>query len=331
LTDERAHWLAESVDQAYWELVERLPEMARRLAIQRGTFDHRSGDAPMRSLAERNAINTGPLFLFWELCQSIEDESLLVLALASAYSGLAYILLDHLVDNQTADASAVTLLQQTFHEKAIREYQRLFTEDHEFWHEFDRLSTGLRTSLALEAACRKEPERFSEESFTTSTRGKVSPAVLTITAATMLAADLGDQARVVLRSRIEAALEELICAGQLAHDIEEWRKDLAEGDMTFFLSDCASAEEWQRFPWPAEDEIERRMFQSRREIHYCQQAVQGFERAKEYGETIELDGGFAPSFANWEHYIDHYIVQSGQFAEEATKRFVKRVILGLTS
>lgn len=322
LFDERARWLGRSVDHAYWEFVNDLPDSLQRIAALRGTFDHRSVDSRAQGLLERNAINTGPLFLFWGLCDGIDDQTLLTVAEASAFIGLAYILLDHLVDDQTEDPGATTLLQLAFHDQGLRKLRHLLPNEHPFWNEYDRLSAKLRSSLALELACRSDPRLYSEDNFRFSAEGKVSPAVITITAASMLRQDIDNF------TPIEEALNNLICAGQLAHDVEEWREDLSSRDLTYFLSNCAAADRWTATEWPGEEEIEEEVNNSKLEIKYIELARDWFMEAKEISKKIRTVNGNELEFANWNAYMHHYIDQANRFAVRARRRHVMRVIFG---
>ena len=281
-----------------------------RIARERGTFDHRSGSARLQSLTERNAINTGALFLFWELCSVIDDETLLALAEASAYIGLAYILLDHLVDNQTEDPASIMLLQLSFHDHGIRKLRQLFTSDHSFWSYFDRLTGMLRSSLLLEVECRLSPRKYTEERFLNSTYGKVSPAAISTAALVMLNADLEpeDQNRAV--STIERGLFDLISAGQLAHDTEEWKSDLLSREMTYFLSTCANTDYWIKDEWPSEDQLGELIFETRNDVVHFMKAEQWFVRARETIDELGQINGLNLKFENWSTYIDYYIDQA---------------------
>lgn len=304
LVDGRARRLARAVDNAYWQFVRNLPDRLQEIARKKGTFDHRSGSSNIAGLQERNVINTGAYFLFWELCDGIEDQSLLNLAEANAYIGLAYILLDHLVDEQAEDPGQTALMQLSYHEQGIRVLQTLFPADNPFWNEFDRLSGQLRSSLALELTCREDPSLYSEENFRLSAQGKVSPAVITLTAATMLLRGYDSM------TDIEKALNFTISAGQLAHDVFEWRKDLAEGDLTYFLFNCAAVDRWKAAEWPSEAEIEQEINSSNLEFKFFVQARDWFVEAKELSQRFRSAEGENIEFVNWNSYLNRYIFQA---------------------
>jgi hypothetical protein len=331
LIDERAKKLAVRVDDAYRRFVKTLPSSLQVTAWERGTFDHRSGDAPLESLLERNAINTGALFLFWELCEGIDEPDLLGLAEASTFIGLTYILLDHLVDDQATDAANSTLLQHSFNEQGFRKLQELFAADHRFWSEYYRLMAALRSSFALEVECRQDPTKYSEENFLKATYGKVVPAVLSVIAASMLRPDLDEDGRAKILSALERGLLDLISAGQLAHDVEEWESDLHNHEMTYFLSTCAPAERWLEEDWPSEEEIRAMIFETRSDVRHLEIAEAWFSGAKDTIEDLRTARGIELGFINWNAYIEYYVTQAARFVKKARRKRVRRALFGLTA
>ena len=188
----------------------------------------------------------------------------------------------------------------------------------------------LRSSLLLEVECRLDPRKYTEEKFIRSTHGKVSPAAISAAALVMLRDDLRTEHQTRLISSIQSALLDLISAGQLAHDVEEWKEDLSSREMTYFLSTCAETKRWLEEEWPSEDEVAEYIFESRNDVIHFSKAERWFTCAKDAVDVPGTMEGLNIDFVNWSAYIDFYIDHSAKFVQKTKRWHIRRAILGLT-
>lgn len=309
--DEKASELGRAVDEAYFTFAEALPRRLRALAGRKGTFDHLAGSVEYKGISEVNALNVGTTWLFWELFHDLPEDQLTSLAAASVFLGLAYMMTDHLVDGQASDPGGAVLLCQAIRRQVAGHLRSLFPTADPFWQEYESLSSSLQEALAMEMDTREDPGLHSLETFRLTAQGKVSPAVITLTA-------LAHLKPFPELSRAVAAVKDTISAGQLGHDVSDWSADLASGHLTYFLSRCAPPDAWRGSEWPAEEDVAAAINAAWLDVDHFKIARSWFEQAQEMGKPLGCAG--------WNTYIAHYAGLAEKSVMGATARHLKRIL-----
>lgn len=232
--DPRARILFEQLGDRFFEVVEQLPPMLRKIAKRRETYLGSSDGADFEGIAELNPVLAATPWLFWECFVEIEDEVLLKIAEAGAFYVLASILLDHIVDGQADPVVDVALLQKGFYRIGSSSYREIFPSSSGFWTQFDRLGEAHLAGISLEVESQRRVEVLEINDLEVMAHGKVSPIITTIAA---LCEASGQPKKF---KPTEQSLKHIAVASQLLDDVGDWRHDVKAGHRTYFLSQIAS-------------------------------------------------------------------------------------------
>jgi len=172
------------------------------------------------------------------------------MALANRFGQVFCLLQDAVVDRAPGGSPALVLPLDLLFLRCVRGYQEIFEASHPFWPFFDRYWREYLEALAWEQRQRTgRPTPFDDESFARMAH-KFSPAKLCVAAMALLA----DRADAV--APLEALVDDLQIAAQIADDLNDWRDDLEAGLWTWPLT-LVAAKSGARLE-PAE--VERRLF-----------------------------------------------------------------------
>ena len=103
--------------------------------------------------------------------------------------------------------------------------------------------------------------------------GKVSPVVITCAAMVMA------MERVELLKTLDATLKHIFIAGQLYDDALDWRFDLADGHVTYFLTQFLIEDGIGSFKLPDEAEVLTSMDSNWQDVEHLKQALAGYRQA----------------------------------------------------
>jgi hypothetical protein len=310
--DRRAARLLESLDSSYFQFAESLPPPLNEIALQESTLIGHPGDETFKGPSKLNPLITCTPWLFWETFSELDDETLLGTAKAGAFIALASVVMDHLVDSQAHWPEAMTLFQHALYDRGIAELRALFPSTSGFWIQFDRLTKEYLSSLGAEIDAQLKPEQFSLENFLEFAGGKVSPMATTIAAL----AEASRQPAVL--EPIETSFRHSFVAGQIHDDVLDWRLDVENRHLTFFLTRLSPLETWMKAEWPTIDELQTVNDAGWVDVDYFGVVIEQFDR------SLEVVGGIQGS--GWVDYLAEYRGVAEEHQKAAIARHLLRVL-----
>jgi hypothetical protein len=292
--DARAAKLFERLDEKYFEFVNGLPSPLSKLALTKSTYVGQPGVEAFEGVTKMNAVIACTPWLFWELFCGLDDEEIMPIAEAGTYYALASVILDHLLDKQTLFPEASTLLHQALYERGTSGLRKIFPMSSPFWKHFDRLAKEHVIGMAVEIEAQNDPDVLTMDSFFMLAKGKIAPMVVTMAALTE-ASDQGE-----LLQPIEDSIKTTIAAGQMHDDIGDWKDDLQNQHMTYFMSLLAPPppDSWMGRDWPTEAEMQKRIDDSWEDINQLRIVVSWFDEARSMASELGCPA--------WENYVTNY-------------------------
>lgn len=259
--------------------VDDLPRPLSDLGRRQETYSGQPGSEQFAGICKLNPVIVGAPWLFWDLFESLPYEQLLTIAEAGGYLGIAYIIVDHLVDDQVAEPALVSLLSQAFYERALILFRDLFEPAASFWSHLDRLWAELRCALAGEWLSLRQPGPISQEEFRLWAEAKSVPIIITFAALAQAAG------RLSLLEIAEASMKEGGAAAQLDHDVGDWLKDIGGRHMTYFLGQVMAAGDLGS-EWPTESQFAAVVDARWLDAEYFKLALTWFEQARDLGQGL---------------------------------------------
>ena len=308
----RAARLLESLDARYFEFANDLPSPLRDVALMESTIVGQPIDKPFQGPSKINPLIACTPWLFWDTFSELSDETFLCISEAGAFIALASVIMDHLVDGQATWPEAMTLLHHALYDRGVAGYRGIFPPTSTFWNNFDRLTKEYLSALGAEIAAQSEPEQFTLESFLAFAGGKVSPMTTTIAALS----EASDQPFVV--EPVETSFRHSFVAGQIHDDVLDWRSDINDRHLTFFLTRLAPPEKWQAVEWPSVNELEVNNDSDWVDVDYFDLVIKHFDRCIEVVEGIQCDG--------WIKYLVEYKGVAEEHQRAAVARHLLRVL-----
>jgi hypothetical protein len=308
----RAQRLFDRLEEAFRGFLAGLPPGLEELARQRGTYHGDLVPWPFEGLGGLNPVLVGTPWLFWEAFQALDDETFVQLAEAGATFVLASVVLDHLVDGQTAAPGALCLYHQALYSRGVTLYRQALPPASDFWGHFDRLAAEHLAGLAAESAAQARPADYTRETLTTTAHGKVAPIVATLAG---FCAAAGQMASF---PAMEASLKHISVASQLLDDIGDWQADVREHHLTYFLALLGPAETWSGTDWPEVDTLQGALDAEWADVAQLKRVRQGLEQA--IGAAQGLD---CPA---WVRYVDGYRAITDGHLDSCIRRHLVRVL-----
>jgi hypothetical protein len=306
----RALKLMEQLDHRYFQFVDTLPRPLRQLALKKNTFEGQPIEKPFKGLSEMNPLITCPPWLFWEIFEAVEDDIFLQISEAGSIFGLASVLLDQIIDNQTEYPEQVTMLHQEFYTHGIRNFNRVLPSNSGFWVEFDRFASEHILGLSTELQVQTEFHKLDEAAFLRIAHCKVVPMIVPLAAL----AYVSDQVDIL--EPIEESLKNAIVAGQLHDDIGDWYVDVKNAHMTYFITCIAKPEQWDNPKWPSTHELQSYLNRNWIDIDKLKQVIQWLDRALE-----PIQGMDCPA---WVFYISEYKKRADESLKLALGEHIQR-------
>jgi hypothetical protein len=314
-TDARALALLERLDRRYRELAQALPPPIDQRALQYSTFAGRPSQEPLAGLSQMNAVVTCLPWLFWELFRELRDDLFLRIAWAGAVYGMASVLMDHLLDEQTELPGEAALLHQSLYEAAVAGYRGLFDRGSAFWSRYDRLGREHVSGMALELSARANPGVLTAEGFYALGSARIAP-MLTVVAA--LAQAAGQPA---LLSTLEASIKPVIVAGQMLDDIQDWQEDLEAGRITYYLTRVIPAGAGQSAKLPAVEEVQHSIDANWSDVEHLRMVINWFDQGLSAVDGLECRA--------WVEYVNEYRAAAEQHQKELAAHHLLRTIASL--
>ena len=305
----RAADLLTRLDSAYLQFAGELPSPLRGLASERGTFAGTSAAEPFEVPSTMNPGITCTPWLFWELTRDVEDEAFLEVALGGILIVLASVVLDHLVDGQSARPGEASLLHQALYEGGAARLRATLPADSGFWAHFERLGREHIVGLGAELDSRANPGRLTFDDFVRAVSGKFSLVVVPM-AAFVAVLGRGD-----LLGSIEASIKRLAVGCQLLDDVGDWQDDIAAGRPTYYMTRLAPPDAWRAPVDPSVEEIQGRIDAGWLDIKHMVVVQEWMGNAAESASSLGCTG--------WMEYVDGYRT----LADEHMARFKARHLL----
>jgi len=308
----RAARLLESLDAGYFQFANDLPPPLRDVALMESTIVGQPIDEPFQGPSKINPLIACTPWLFWDTFSGLSDETFLCISEAGAFIALASVIMDHLVDGQATWPEAMTLFHHALYDRGVASYRAIFPPASTFWKNFDRLTKEYLTALGAEIAAQSEPEQFTSENFLAFAGGKVSPMTTTIAALS----EASDQSFIV--EPVETSFRHSFVAGQIHDDVLDWRSDINDRHLTFFLTQLAPSGKWQAVEWPSVDELEVNNDSDWVDVDYFDLVIKHFDRCIEVVEGIQCDG--------WIKYLMEYKGVAEEHQRAAVARHLLRAL-----
>ena len=311
-TDARALALLDGLDERYFEFAHSLPPPLYARALQYSTFAGRPSQEPLGGLSRMNAVITCIPWLFWESFRELRDDLFLEIAQAGALFGMASVLLDHLIDEQTESPGETALLHQVLYDAGVAGYRRVFTSDSAFWCQFDRLSDEHVSGMAIELSGRSNPSHLTSEAFYALASARIAP-MLTVVAA--LAEELDEWNLLPI---MEASVKPVIVAGQMYDDIGDWQEDFEAGRITYYLTRLIPLEAWQSAELPAAEEVQQSIDANWKDVEHLRLVIGWFDEALSALDDLECRA--------WMEYISEYRAAADQHLTMFVARHLARTL-----
>lgn len=273
--DPAAERLLAGLDAGYQSFARQLPPGLRPVATCRRTF---TGDRSTERFTGPSGMNPGLTctpWMFWEETHRLDEARFLGLAVAGSLLVLASVLLDHLVDGQVEDEAEVMLLHESLCAAGERQLRAWIPARSPFWVHADRLRAEHLAGLSAEASARAHPAEFTPSTFREMVPGKFAPIVITMAG---FAASLRHND---LMWKAEASIKHLAIASQLLDDLGDWKQDLAEHRLTFFLAQQEPPEAWEETAWPPPGALTRRIGETWSDVASLREVIGWLDAAQQ--------------------------------------------------
>jgi len=304
LKTKRAEVLFAALDDRYLSFAGHLPRPLNSLAHRKSTFEGDASRAPFAGIGGLNPVLVATPWLFWEPFQSLSDDDFLGAAEAGMFFVLASVLQDHIIDGQADPVEGTNLFNQALFNRAIRGFQLIFPPDSGFWPHYDRLTRNHIEGLATEITIQETPEVIDLAMFKTMAYGKVSPIVTTIAA---LSTALGAERFI---EPIEASLKHIAVASQMLDDIGDWKEDIKQGHVTYFLAIVSGVEDGFWDGKISHYNIQSRINETWEDVHQIEGVIDWLDRSVDAVGSIDCP--------QWLEYVNGYRVRADQHA----RRFI---------
>ena len=310
--DSRAQELLSALDTRYFSFMDRLSPALQEIGLAESTYIGEEASGLFRGVKSFNPLITCTPWLFWELFSGLDGEDFVNISEAGLCLALASVVMDHLVDEQVGGPGLMLLFHQALYEHGISRYREIFPFPSSFWAQFDRLSREYTTSLGEEVGAQSNPSGFDFDTFARSASGKVSPMAITIAA---LAEATGEPE---LLGPIEKSMRHSYLAGQIHDDILDWRSDLQERHITYFLTCLAPPNAFKGDEWSSKGAFELINSKEWMDVNKFRLVLEWFNRAIEAVQGIECPG--------WLDYLQEYRRVAEQHQKAALARHLLKVV-----
>lgn len=236
------------IDKAYTNFLNSLPEPVRNTGKLKATYSGKPEAGWFDGPSGLNPAIVGGPWLFWDAFSSLSDEQIRPIAVAGSYLGVSSLILDHLYDGQLDQPQTAVALQQALYDQAIHLFREHIDSSAVFWDHLDRLWSELQSSLSTERQLQIRPRLTTVEEFKATASAKAAPVAITVAAL----AEISNRFNGF--EEVEGSLKKCGAVAQLDHDISDWRKDVRNRHMTFFLNWVIDSERMDN-GWPTEQEI----------------------------------------------------------------------------
>lgn len=308
----RARGLFDRLDEAFRRYLAQLPPGLEGLARQHGTYHGDSSPQRFEGLSGMNPVLVSTPWLFWELFQSLDDETFLQLSKAGAFFVLASVVLDHLVDGQTGTPGLLSLYHQALYSQGVAVYRQAIPPANTFWEHFDRLAAEHLSGLVAESAFQTHPEDYPFYTLTTIAHGKVAPIVTTLAGLCAISGQMG------VFASLEASLKHISIASQLLDDIGDWQADVQNRHLTCFLALLESPEAWTQAEWPEIEKLQRSLDAQWIDVTQLKRVMQGLNQAIEAVRGLDCPA--------WVRYVDGYRAITDGHLERCITRHLGQVL-----
>jgi hypothetical protein len=315
--DPRASKLLVQLDARYFLFVKTLPPNLQKLALLKRTFTGVQGEETFQGLSSMNPGLTCTPWMFWDLTRDLDDERFLRISEAGGLLVLASVLMDHLSDHQVEEPGEIQLLRQACFEAGTSILREEYHTSSEFWGYFDRLNSEHLEGLAEEIAARKAPEDYSFDRFIHMVRRKFSPIVVTMAA---FCSALGKEE---VLGPIETSIKDLAVASQLLDDLGDWKDDIGDRHLTYYLSILVPDDNWKAEEWPSVEELQQQIDDNWVDIKYLKIVIEWLDKSLTATQDLK--------FNSWNDYLNGYKVLAEEHLKRATAYHLYHVIDPLIS
>lgn len=278
------------LDKRYFRFVATLPASFQRLACNPQLFTGKEAAQPFQSLRELHPLITSIPWLFADAFPAVSEAALLDIGEAGMYLSLAMLIQDYDLDGQLPTDVRIRLLQQRLHTTALLKFQRLFSQQADFWSCFEQYLSQYQQALVDEQTHHHQVSAYSTESMLAIGSGKVA-LFKAITTALALKGHRTD-----CIPQLNTALDRLTAALQLGDDIEDWADDYQAQNYTFPLTQVIPPSQWPH-PTLSTAEIKDRFQKTVILERLLQQVQTWFQQA--------LDATAGLSCSQWVTLVEH--------------------------
>jgi hypothetical protein len=312
LRSRRARRLFTDLDDLYFQFASQLPSPLDTLAQLNSTYEGDKEQTPFESLRGLNPVLVGTPWLFWETFEGLPDEAFLLIAEAGMYYVLASVVMDHILDGQAKPIEAMGLFHQALYEKGIAKYRKAFSSSSSFWNHFERLASNHLAGLSEEYVLQSQPQLIDRDALIKMAYGKVSPIVTTIVGLTEV---MGQTA---VLAPMETSLKHIAVASQLLDDIGDWKRDLQDGHMTYYLSCLARNEDWLLTDLSSLDNYQRKIDAEWLDVGQMGEVIEGLDRSLEAVREINCP--------IWIDYVNGYKALANEHMTGFVARHIMRIL-----
>jgi len=300
--------IREQVNEGYLDFILQLPSSLRETGCSLSTYIGKPSSQRLDRILDLNPLVVAAPFLFWGTFP-LDDETLIQIAQAGCFLGAAYVILDHLSDDQLDNPETARELQDALYEQAIHIFSEQFDPSSGPLNRVPTLWKELCDSLAAERRFQRKHSLVSRRMFRSIAAAKTVPLIITTTALA-LASD-----RLELGESVERSLREVGPAVQLWHDAGDWSKDFAAQRTTYFISEVIRniAEDSER---EVEDVLTEFLkdngWRTRRDFHAVISRHKLFAHYWGEAETwlnTALQYTQQPEFQIWNQYLEQWIAE----------------------
>jgi hypothetical protein len=309
---QRASDLLARVQDGFDDFISSLPLALNETARCSNTFDGLPGQLDGWRLEDLTPALTGIPWLFWEIFHPLPDNDFTILALAGTYLGLGSIVMDHLVDGQIQKLGHASELRLILANQGKQTLEKYISPSSSFWEHFNHMANIHQKGWEYEHAVRAASVPYTEDLFRSIGEGKAAPPMMTVAA---FIEALGLQA---MLPSLERSILASVMASLIGDDLHDWREDLAERRLTFFLSRLASDKRWAEGIWPDEAKLQSVIDSEWMDVKY-------WRKTKGYLETALAEVQDIPC-TSWKAFIDrHRILADGRCRSSIARHILKKV------
>ncbi len=299
------------LDRWYFTFAIGLPPPLNILALDRQLFMGKGESKSISSLQDIYPLATWLPWLFNEAFPRVAEADLLDISEAGTLLILGLLLHDPYLDGQLPPHPAIPLLHQQLHSAALRQFHRLFEAQSPFWSYFDHYLGQYTTALLREMEHRGRVAAYSVEMMYEIGSGKIA---LFKAVTTALAVQAKAERYI---SQLEAAVDALGAAMQLADDIEDWAEDYQRKNYTLPLTRVIPSEQWPT-PTLSIEEIGQRLEDSIILERLVKQVIEWFHQALDAVAELHCPG--------WVEFIETYLARAERYQRSLVAKKLLKIM-----